>query len=200
MFKSYSAQIDTETTGHPTPFAPLDLLPSFVLMDSSSASSTGGSSSGGSSTSSSTSTNSSDSGDAAIFGAGPYYNIRRGIELRQIDDDFSGLFTLQPFPAGTVLWKNRGDGPAEEKYRKIYGEDIQHLTASELKYFIRYSYQVRGCSSGGIQIARRSTCVGHVLTCCLSFFFGFSFLSSLRCVVGADVFPLRTTTSSSSLR
>jgi hypothetical protein len=106
-------------------------------MDSTSSAS----SSGSSSTSSSTSTNSSSDGDAAIYGSGAYYNIRRGIELRQIDDDFSGLFTTEFFPKGTILWKNRGDGPAEEKYRKIYGEDIQHLTPSELKYFIRYSYQ-----------------------------------------------------------
>ncbi len=42
---------------------------------------------------------------------------------------------------GTVLWKNRADGPAEAQYRKIYGEDLRLLSAEEVKYFIRYSYQ-----------------------------------------------------------
>ena len=129
----------TRTRPHPTLIlsAQSDLSPP----PSSNMDSTSSSASGSSSTSSSTSTNSSSDGDAAIYGSGAYYNIRRGIELRQIDDDFSGLFTTEFFPKGTILWKNRGDGPAEEKYRKIYGEDIQHLTPSELKYFIRYSYQ-----------------------------------------------------------
>lgn len=88
-----------------------------------------------------TSTSTSDSSDAAIYGEGPYHNIRRGIELRAIAEDFSGLFLTEGVKAGTILWKNRSNGPAEEKYRKIYGEDIQHLTQEELKYFIRYSYQ-----------------------------------------------------------
>jgi hypothetical protein len=109
--------------------------PHSPVMDSPTSSTSGSSSSGCSSTST------ADPADAAIYGEGSYYNIRRGIELRAISDDFSGLFATEPLKKGTIVWKNRGDGPAEEKYRKIYGEDIQHLTPSELRYFIRYSYQ-----------------------------------------------------------
>ncbi len=98
-------------------------------------------SSASSSSSSSTSTGGADPADAALYGEGSYHNIRRGIVLRQISDDFQGLFATEPLPAGTVLWKNRADGPAEEQYRKIYGEDLRLLSAEELKYFIRYSYQ-----------------------------------------------------------
>jgi hypothetical protein len=79
--------------------------------------------------------------EASVYGTGPYHNIRRGIEMRHISDDFQGLFALEPLAAGTVLWKNRADGPAEVSYRKIYGSDLRTLSPAELRYFIRYSYQ-----------------------------------------------------------
>jgi hypothetical protein len=61
--------------------------------------------------------------------------------MRHISDDFQGLFALEPLAAGTILWKNRADGPAEVSYRKIYGSDLRTLSPDELRYFIRYSYQ-----------------------------------------------------------
>jgi len=92
------------------------------------------------------SNNDSDSGsdgsdDNTIFGTGAYHNIRRGITLCTIGEDFQGLFAEQAFPAGTILWKNRVDGPAEAQYRKIFVDDLQTLSADELRFFIRYSYQ-----------------------------------------------------------
>jgi len=92
------------------------------------------------SASSSTSDSSLES-EAAQFGTGPYHNVRRGIELRSISDDFQGLFAMEPLAKGTVLWHNRADGPAEVRYRKIYGEHIEDLSPEQLRFFIRYSYQ-----------------------------------------------------------
>lgn len=108
---------------------------------SSSSSSANSASSGGSGSSSSSGGSSTSDADAHIYGTGSFHNIRRGIELRLIADDFHGLFATEPLPAGTIVWKNREDGPAEERYRKIYGEEIEHLSPAELKFFIRYSYQ-----------------------------------------------------------
>jgi len=79
--------------------------------------------------------------DASYFGVGAYYNIRHGIILKQISDDFQGLFSEEFIPAGSVVWKNRRDGPAESGYRKLYGSDIASLNETEQSFFIRYSYQ-----------------------------------------------------------
>jgi hypothetical protein len=79
--------------------------------------------------------------DAVLFGVGAYHNMLRGIELTQLGPDFRGLVTTRDLPAGTVVWKNRPDGPAEASYRKLHRSDLASLTDDEVRFFVRYSYQ-----------------------------------------------------------
>jgi SET domain-containing protein len=64
----------------------------------------------------------------------------KGIKLK--DNHLgSGLYAEKAITKGTLVWKNRADGPAEKLYHRININDVESLPEDKKKIFIKYSYQ-----------------------------------------------------------
>jgi uncharacterized protein len=80
--------------------------------------------------------------DEKYFGTGPYANLRKGIILKKSGEKGMGLYITENIKKGTIVWKDREDGPSKKYYHIISLDKIPGLNKSEQEFAIKYGYQL----------------------------------------------------------
>ncbi len=79
--------------------------------------------------------------DKEYYGEGPYYNIKKGIVKKETRSKGRGLYATEFIPCGTIVWKDRENGPTE-KYTVVNIDDIKDYPLETREIMIKYGYQM----------------------------------------------------------
>src|SRR5947209_1552287 len=80
--------------------------------------------------------------DGTYFGTGPYTNLWKEIILKESNTAGLGLYTTSDVKKGTLMWKDREDGPSKTYYHKIQIDKLNELPETERNIAIKYGYQI----------------------------------------------------------
>mgnify|MGYP001297413305 CR=1 FL=1 len=80
--------------------------------------------------------------DLTMFGTGPYGNLHKDIEMRSSSVDGNGLFAKALIKKGTILWKNREDGPMQQHYKLYTFDELDNLPTHIRSCITKYGSQL----------------------------------------------------------